>query len=286
MDETSLLKPSLLPDSLVHYEMFETNLREFEEPSNSTSIVRNNESKDSQTKKDETQMEIEEIQEVSSEINQTSTLTRTLELTTINFNVSPFEELRKKIKTQKRGNKETHLKFRRVKPTKTVKKRTMSFKVCKKYESRFYLTFGEMKMCENYKHIEVNRKTSNDSDSNKKTLKKKRNPFIMALIYVLKIKYSELNNRCKLNIWSHNQASYGWTFYGWCIFKTCRYYKFKVTKIRDSTGSNLDEELMYQVEVFVDRLNVITHDSKNKVGYVKGKYFYLYNIFFHPFIGS
>lgn len=203
-----------------------------------------------------------------------SSETQSLNLTKLNFNVTPFEQLRKKVQEKTSRNRQTKLKYKRVKSKATNKKENKKkpcFKLCTNYEDRFYLTYADMQMCKNYKNEIVERNTKSPNKADVQT-KKKRDPFFIALIDVLKTKYKVLNRRCHLNIWSKNVNKIGWTFYGSCIFKTCRTYKFKISSIRKDTGLNHADENMYQVEVFVDRLQTIIHDSKQKVGYVKGKY--------------
>lgn len=196
---------------------------------------------------------------------------QSLNITRIDFNVTPFEQLRKNIveKTSKSFLKgKPQLKLRTVKTKAFVQRKKLCFSLCKNYENKFYLTYGDIKMCRNYKTQIVNRKTEKFNHN-------KRNPFFVALIDVLKTRYKELNDKCHLNIWSKNILKNGWTFYGWCMFNTCRTYKFVVSMIRKETGQTQADEILYQVEVYVDTLNTITHDSKYKVGYIKGNYQYL-----------
>lgn len=218
--------------------------------------------------------------ETNDNSNDSSEEKQGFERTEVSFNVTPFEQMRKAVQMKKPLKDDTQAKGTKYQFKNPSKKRNLCFKLCTHYETSFYLTCGEMCICRNYQHRAVKRNL-NVPDTK---LAKKRDPFIIALLDVLRTKYSEYNNLCYLNFWSHNETKYGWTFYGWCMYKTCKTYKIKITKIREDTGSIKNDEHLCKVEVFVDRLKA-NHDSKLKVEYVKGMYilFFFLNLIIQYF---
>lgn len=137
-----------------------------------------------------------------------------------------------------------------------------SFANVNKLEFTFFISKHHIKICKKPTEVKKQHKR-NDLRKNKKN----RDPFRVGLMDVISVLYSGYNKHCTINFVSTNvyKEERGFMFYGRCIHKTCRQYKFKLLKV-----NSISDENAYSVEVFVDRLQIITHEKNAKVGFIKG----------------
>lgn len=211
----------------------------------------------------ESSVEARELLAVSENVSAESAV----EITELEFNTTAFEVLEKKM-IEKRLENEIKFNILYVDPDDQAKQNKKVLKDAIHIECSFFLDRHDIDICRNYNHNIVSKRKRRCTNENTKT----RDHYVIALIYILRIKYSQFNPHCQIKIISKNRNRNGWLFYAECIHQSCRCYRFKVE--RTFRNEDIDKETkimtLYSVKVFVNKHLELVH-CKEPIGHhVKG----------------
>lgn len=188
-----------------------------------------------------------------------------IDISSLEFNLTHFEPLEKDMESK---SKENHLQYNVLMKDQSmesieVTKLKRSLRSATMLECSYFLNKRDIDMCRNYKHDIIKRRPSKA----KKLSPGGRDPYVIALIFVLETKYAQFNRYCDIKITSKNRNKNGWLFYGECIHEQCRCYRFKMSSTKSAFEN---DERAYKVDVVVNKLVELNHSSEPKVGYAKG----------------